>query len=122
VHAADRRDAAELECVWPLERRPHRRVPELTRINGIKLNAHLSLPLCLEALLFRAMDQPQAPNSPSAFEVVCVNCDALGIVFDCPEDAPSSTLITCRHCGAPRGTLGALRNLATSDRQDIFDL
>jgi hypothetical protein len=44
------------------------------------------------------------------FRIVCVNCDALGIVFDCTEDAAPSTLILCRRCGAPRGTLGDLRN------------
>ena len=40
------------------------------------------------------------------FQIICINCDALGIVFDCVEDAASSTLIKCRGCGAPRGTLG----------------
>src|SRR5260370_27265021 len=49
---------------------------ELTRIKGIKLNAHLSLPLCPGALLFRTMHQPNAPISQSAFKVVCDNCDA----------------------------------------------
>jgi hypothetical protein len=67
------------------------------------------------------MHQPNAPISQS-FKVVCDNCDALGIIFDCPEDAPSATLIKCRHFGSPRGTLGELRNLASSDRRDLFDL
>jgi hypothetical protein len=56
----------------------------------------------------------------TAFQLVCVNCDALGIVFDFAEDAPSSAQIKCRGCDAPRGTLGDLRNLALSDRTDIF--
>jgi hypothetical protein len=99
-----------------------RSVPELTRIKGIKLNARLSLPLGPGALLFRTMHQPNAPISQSAFKVVCDNCDALGIIFDCPEDAPSTTPIRCRHCSAPRGTLGELRNLASTDRRDLFDL
>jgi VanZ family protein len=43
---------------------------------------------------------------------VCINCDALGVVFDCAEDAPPSTPIKARHCGLSRGTLGDLRNLA----------
>jgi hypothetical protein len=50
----------------------------------------------------------------SGFRVVCEICDRLGIVFDCPEDAPSSTQINCRHCSAPRGTLGELRKLSNS--------
>jgi hypothetical protein len=61
-------------------------------------------------------------NVRPAFQLVCVNCDALGIVLDYPEDAPSSTAIKCRHCGARLGTLGDLRNLALSDRRDIFEI
>ena len=60
-------------------------------------------------------------NPRNEFKIVCINCDALGIVFDCPEDAPSSTPIKCSQCGALRGTLGDLRNLSCSDRQDHFD-
>jgi hypothetical protein len=54
------------------------------------------------------------------FQLVCVNCDALGIVLDYAEGAPSSTPIKCRDCGALRGTLGELRNLALADRRDTF--
>jgi ribosomal protein S27E len=46
------------------------------------------------------------------FQIICINCDAIGIVLDHPQDAPPSTPIKCRHCGAPRGTLGDLRDLA----------
>lgn len=56
-----------------------------------------------------------------AFQLVCMNCDALGIVFDYAEGAPSSTPIKCRDCDAPRGTLGDLRNLAFRDRRDSLD-
>jgi hypothetical protein len=52
---------------------------------------------------------------------VCHICDGLGIIFDLPEDAPSTTQIKCRHCGAPRGTLGALRQLSISGKQDLFE-
>jgi hypothetical protein len=55
------------------------------------------------------------------FRLVCDICDSMGVVLDYPEDAPPSKLIRCSICGAPRGTLGALRNLANSDRQDLFD-
>jgi hypothetical protein len=63
----------------------------------------------------------QIPNRAS-FDVVCKLCDGLGIVFDCPENAPSYTPIKCRHCGAPRGTLGDLRNLSISGKQDLFEI
>jgi hypothetical protein len=62
------------------------------------------------------------PTLRPEFRLVCVNCDALGIVFDFPEDAPTSTMIKCRLCGAPRGTLGELRRLSCSDRQDLFEV
>lgn len=68
------------------------------------------------------MQSSQLPGRGPEFRIVCINCDALGIAFDCAEDAPSSTKIRCRNCGAPRGTLGDLRTLALSDRQDLFDL
>jgi hypothetical protein len=61
-------------------------------------------------------------NVRPAFKLVCVNCDALGIVLDHAEHAPSSTQIKCRYCGVPRGSLGDLRNLALSDRTDIFSV
>jgi hypothetical protein len=56
------------------------------------------------------------------FQLVCVNCDALGIILDYVEGAPSSTPIKCRDCGALRGTLGDLRNLALADQRDTFDV
>jgi hypothetical protein len=55
------------------------------------------------------------------FQLVCMNCDALGIVFDYAEGAPPSTPIKCRDCDALRGTLGGLRKLALQDRRDSLD-
>jgi hypothetical protein len=60
-------------------------------------------------------------RTSSRFQLICINCDALGIVLDYPDNAPSSTQIKCQACEAPRGTIGALRNLALSDRRDLFD-
>jgi hypothetical protein len=57
----------------------------------------------------------------SQFQIVCKTCDGLGIIFECTENAPSSTSITCRHCSAPRGTLGQLRELSISGREDLFE-
>jgi ribosomal protein S27E len=70
----------------------------------------------------RAAQVTQAPIRHSRFRIVCINCDSLGIVFDCPEGAPPSTQIKCRNCGAPRGTLGELRELSCSDRRDLFEV
>jgi hypothetical protein len=55
------------------------------------------------------------------FQVVCVKCESLGIVLDYRNDAPPTTQIRCSHCNGLRGTLGALRSLAISDRQDLFE-
>jgi len=60
-------------------------------------------------------------DNVSRFQLVCKMCDGLGIVFDCAEGAPSSTAIKCRHCDAPRGTLGELRELTNSDKRDLFE-
>jgi hypothetical protein len=60
-------------------------------------------------------------NRRPEFKLICVNCDSLGITLDFAEDAPSSTLIRCGCCNAPRGTLGDLRVLAGSNRRDLFD-
>src|SRR5262245_59173014 len=57
-------------------------------------------------------------NARPEFRLVCDICDSVGILLDYPEGAPPSTLIRCSICSAPRGTLGALRNLANSDRQN----
>jgi hypothetical protein len=65
----------------------------------------------------------QIPASgPNGFAIICVVCEGLGITFESAEGAPSTTPISCRHCGAPRGTLGDLRSLATSGKKDSFEL
>jgi hypothetical protein len=64
----------------------------------------------------------RALTGRSGFEIICTVCDGLGIVFDCAENAPSSTPIKCRHCGAPRGTLEDLRTLSVSGKQDLFEI
>jgi hypothetical protein len=57
-----------------------------------------------------------------AFQLVCIKCEALGIVFDYAEGAPLSTPIKCRGCGDLRGTLGGLRTLAGPNPHDVFDV
>jgi hypothetical protein len=56
------------------------------------------------------------------FQLVCRNCDGLGIAYDCAERAPASTQILCRHCGYNRGTLGELRRLAQREGPNAFGL
>jgi hypothetical protein len=59
---------------------------------------------------------------PPAFQLVCVHCDALGIVSDGDaEGAPSSTIIRCRDCRGVRGTLGDLRKLALPEERKEID-
>ncbi len=77
------------------------------------------IPLGDLAQLRTTMASSQQDNQ--AFRIACINCDALGIVFDCPEHAPSSTPIKCQHCGAPRGTSGDLRRLSYSTTRNLFD-
>jgi hypothetical protein len=61
-------------------------------------------------------------DHPSNFQLVCVHCDALGIVFEGdPEGAPSSVVIRCRDCRAIRGTLEGLRNLVLPDQSKEID-
>jgi hypothetical protein len=113
-------------------------VPELTRSVDIKLNKQVSLRrhedripsyhrtfppgtgpqwqsrqasawrLCLKGNL--ALQIPA--NRPNRFSIICGVCEGLGITFEYAEGAPSSTPISCRHCGAYRGTLGDLRSLS----------
>ncbi|AUC99085.1 MULTISPECIES: hypothetical protein [Bradyrhizobium] len=52
------------------------------------------------------------------FQLVCRRCDGFGIVFEGVEDASPSTVIQCRKCGSPRGTLGQLRALSLSSSVD----
>ena len=56
-----------------------------------------------------------------AFQLVCLECDSVGVVIDYPEFAPASMIVKCSHCAADRGTLGELRSLAVSDCRDPFD-
>ncbi len=56
-----------------------------------------------------------------AFQLVCVECNSVGVVIDGSVLAPPSTIVKCSHCQSARGTLGDLRNLANSGRRDLFD-
>ena len=46
------------------------------------------------------------------FQTVCDDCGNLTIKIENPEGASRETVVYCGHCGASRGTMGALRDLA----------
>lgn len=46
------------------------------------------------------------------FQMVCANCGCLGIKIEDPERAPAEATVYCSVCGASRGNVGALRDLA----------
>jgi hypothetical protein len=46
------------------------------------------------------------------FQMVCGNCGCVGIKIEHPETAPREAAVHCSDCGDPRGTMGALRDLA----------
>ena len=47
-----------------------------------------------------------------SFKVVCESCGSLSIKLENPERSPANALIRCSGCGAVRGTLADLRELA----------
>jgi hypothetical protein len=47
-----------------------------------------------------------------AFQMVCGNCGGLGVKIEDPERASREAMVYCSDCGAPRGTMGGLRDLA----------
>ena len=46
------------------------------------------------------------------FQIVCCGCGRLEIKNENPEKASRETIVYCGYCGVPRGTVGALRDLA----------
>ena len=46
------------------------------------------------------------------FQMACDDCGSLTIKIENPEGASRETVVYCGHCGASRGTMGALRDLA----------
>ena len=48
----------------------------------------------------------------SGFQMVCADCGSLSIRVEDPVNSPVTTLVLCGCCGAVRGTLGELHDLA----------
>lgn len=51
-------------------------------------------------------------NASVDFEMVCDDCGSLAVKIENPEQASREAIIYCADCGAWRGTMGALRDLA----------
>jgi hypothetical protein len=56
----------------------------------------------------------------SSFAIICAHCTSVSIAADHLESAPSTAVIKCGNCGEPRGTLGGLRRLASSNHASTF--
>jgi hypothetical protein len=51
-------------------------------------------------------------NTDFEFQMVCCDCGGLAINIEDPVSASRETIVQCGVCGASRGTVGALRDLA----------
>src|ERR1700690_3138105 len=51
-------------------------------------------------------------NNDVDFQMVCGDCGSLAVKIENPEHASREAIIYCGDCGASRGTMGALRDLA----------
>ncbi|SDS17958.1 hypothetical protein [Bradyrhizobium canariense] len=65
------------------------------------------------------VDQLPARERPE-FKIVCSDCGGLSIKVADPANCPVTTLVECRRCGAVRGTVGALQDLARRSA-DLFE-
>jgi hypothetical protein len=61
------------------------------------------------------------PPERSGFNVVCKDCGSLSIKVADPANAPRTTPVRCGRCGAVRGTLADLHQLAHRSG-DAFEL
>jgi hypothetical protein len=46
------------------------------------------------------------------FKIICADCGSLSIQVKDPANSPATTPVLCGCCGAVRGTLGELHDLA----------
>lgn len=52
-------------------------------------------------------------NNGVGFQMVCGGCGSLQIKIENPERASRKAIVYCGRCGVSRGTVGALRDLAS---------
>ena len=53
------------------------------------------------------------------FQIVCISCGGLAIKIEDPVKAPREATVYCGDCGAARGTVGALRDLAVQTNSNV---
>lgn len=53
------------------------------------------------------------------FQMVCGSCDSIQIKIENPEGASREAVVYCGRCGVSRGTLGALRKLASRPNKHL---
>jgi hypothetical protein len=58
-------------------------------------------------------------NSDIGFQVVCTNCGCLSIKIEEPLKSSREAIVYCGDCGASRGSVGALRDLAVQKCPNI---
>jgi hypothetical protein len=58
-------------------------------------------------------------NNNIDFQIVCIDCGCLGIRIEDPLKASREAIVYCGDCGASRGTMGALRDLAVQSNAEL---
>ena len=58
-------------------------------------------------------------NNNVEFQVVCIDCGCVGIRIEDPLKASREGIVYCGDCGASRGTMGALRDLAVQSNTEV---
>jgi len=59
-------------------------------------------------------------SNESAFQIVCTNCNCLSIKIEEPVRSSREAIVHCGDCGAARGTVGALRDLAVRGYPEVL--
>jgi hypothetical protein len=68
------------------------------------------------AALFAIAMAIRPMSEGNRFKIVCEICDAIGIAFDFPENAASSTPIKCRQCSVTSSSPLAGNRFTSTDR------
>ena len=58
-------------------------------------------------------------SNESNFQIVCTNCGCLSIKIQEPVKSSREAIVYCGDCGASRGTVGSLRDLAVQGYPDV---
>src|SRR5579864_4392011 len=59
-------------------------------------------------------------NSDIDFQVICTNCGCPSIKIEEPLKSSREAIVYCGDCGASRGTVGALRDLAVQRHPEVI--